>query len=255
VVQLATVREASAATVLDATGALRRQREMTLSFRIAGVITRLAAVSASTGVSEEQLKAAAADRGSFGIPAQAPSLEGYLFPATYQFDPGTTAHQMLQTMVDKMFSVLDADGVAPEQRHQVLTLASMTQKEGGSTADFLKVARVWDNRLAIGMHLQSDATVSYGVGGTTIETTPAERADASNPYNTYANPGLPIGPIANPGQAAIDATLHPAAGPWLYFVLVNGDTGETVFSTTLAEHNAAVKLWQQWLSAHPGFGQ
>jgi UPF0755 protein len=135
----------------------------------------------------------------------------------------------------------------------VLTLAALTQKEGGSTEDFYKVARVWDNRIAQGMKLQSDATVSYGSGGTTISTTEAERADKSNPYNTYANPGLPIGPISNPGAKAIDATLHPADGPWLYFVLVNGETGETAFSTTAAEHNAAVKKWQAWLRAHPGF--
>lgn len=220
---------------------------------VKGVISRLAAVSQATGITSEQLTAAAADYKSYGLPAEAPSLEGYLFPDTYSLDPGITAHQLFQVMVDAMFKRLDADGVAPADRHRVLTLAALTQKEGGSTADFYKVARVWDNRIAQGMNLQSDATVSYGVGGTTISTTPAERADKSNPYNTYANPGLPIGPISNPGQAAIDATLHPADGPWLYFVLVNGETGETAFSTTLAEHNAAVKQWQTWLRAHPGF--
>ena len=220
---------------------------------VKGVITRLAALSQATGISKDQLTAAAADYKSYGLPPQAPSLEGYLFPATYSLDPGITAHQIFQTMVDTMFKQLDADGVAVADRHHVLTLAALTQKEGGSDSDFYKVARVWDNRIAQGMNLQSDATVSYGVGGTTISTTAAERADKSNPYNTYANPGLPIGPISNPGQAAIDATLHPADGPWLYFVLVNGETGETVFSTTLADHNAAVKQWQAWLRAHPGF--
>jgi UPF0755 protein len=220
---------------------------------VKGVIARLAKLSDATGVTADQLTAAAADFHSYGLPAEAPSLEGYLFPATYNLDPGLTAHDMVQMMVKEMFARLDAAGVAPADRHHVLTLAALTQKEGGNAADFLKVARVWDNRLAQGMHLQSDATVSYGVGGTTISTTDAERADASNPYNTYANPGLPIGPISNPGEAAINATLHPADGPWLYFVLVNGETGETTFSTTLAEHNAAVKVWQAWLRAHPGF--
>lgn len=220
---------------------------------VKGVISRLAALSEATGISKDQLEAAAADYKSYGLPAEAPSLEGYLFPATYSLDPGLTAHDIFQTMVKEMFARLDADGVAPADRHRVLTLAALTQKEGGSTKDFYKVARVWDNRLAQGMNLQSDATVSYGVGGTTISTTAAERADKSNPYNTYANPGLPIGPISNPGQDAIDATLHPADGPWLYFVLVNGETGETVFSTTLAQHNVAVKQWQSWLRAHPGF--
>lgn len=218
-----------------------------------GVISRLGELSEATGISKEQVAAAAADYKSYGLPAQAPSLEGYLFPATYSLDPGLSAHQVFQMMVNEMFKQLDAAGVAPDDRHRVLTLAALTQKEGGSTEDFYKVARVWDNRIAQGMKLQSDATVSYGSGGTTISTTEAERADKSNPYNTYANPGLPIGPISNPGAKAIDATLHPADGPWLYFVLVNGETGETAFSTTAAEHNAAVKKWQAWLRAHPGF--
>ncbi|HEY0259807.1 MAG TPA: endolytic transglycosylase MltG [Lacisediminihabitans sp.] len=218
-----------------------------------GVVTALADLSQSTGVSREQIQAAVDDYTSYGLPAEAPSLEGYLFPATYTLDPGMSAHDIINTFVQTMFAHLDADGVAPTDRHRILTLASITQKEGGSTADFYKVARVWDNRLAQGINLQSDATVSYGAGGTTISTTDAERADKSNPYNTYANPGLPVGPISNPGDAAITATLHPADGPWLYFVLVNGQTGETKFSTTLAEHNAAVKEWQAWLKAHPGF--
>ena len=70
-----------------------------------------------------------------------------------------------------------------------------------------------------------------------------------NPYNTYANPGLPIGPIGNPGDVAIDAALHPADGPWLFFVTVNLDTGETVFSTTVDEHEAAVAQLQDWCAA------
>ncbi|MEJ1230612.1 MAG: endolytic transglycosylase MltG [Galbitalea sp.] len=66
---------------------------------------------------------------------------------------------------------------------------------------------------------------------------------------------MPIGPISSPGDSAIDAALHPVAGPWLYFVLVNGYTGETVYSTTIAGQNAATKQWQAWLQAHPGYGQ
>jgi UPF0755 protein len=97
------------------------------------------------------------------------------------------------------------------------------------------------------MRLQSDATVAYGTGHTDrVTTTGAERADADNPYNTYAHDGLPVGPIGLPGDDAIDSALHPADGPWLYFVAVNLKTGETVFSTTEAEHEAAVKQWQSW---------
>lgn len=220
---------------------------------LSGVLTRLGTVSGATGVTLEQLKRASTDLASFGIPGVAPSLEGYLFPATYTFDPGVTAHAMLQELVTEMFSRLDTLGVAPTDRHRVLTLAALTQKEGGSAADFPKVAEVWDNRLAQGMNLQSDATVSYGVNGTTLSTTEAQRADTSNKYNTYANPGLPIGPISNPGEDAIKATIAPTPGPWLFFVLINGKTGETVFSTTFAEHQIAVAQFAAWCKANPDF--
>ena len=220
---------------------------------VQGVVKRLAELSESTGIDEKELQAAVKDYKSYGLPEAAPNLEGYLFPATYTIEPKTSAHDILQTMVTKMFQVLDAAGIAPIDRHRVLTLASITQKEGGPESDFAKVARVWDNRIEQGMNLQSDATINYVVGTNSVTTTDEERADASNPYNTYANPGLPIGPIANPGEAAIEATLHPAKGPWLYFVLVDGETGETVFSTTFAEHQVAVARWQAWLRAHPDF--
>lgn len=208
-----------------------------------------------TGTPLADLQAASTDLEALGIPTSEPSAEGWLFPATYSFDPGTTAASMLGSMAHTMIQHLDAAGVAEKDRHDVLTLASVIQKEGGSTDDFYKVSRVFHNRLDQGMLLQSDATVSYGAGSSTIATTSAQRADASNLYNTYVHPGLPVGPISAPGDDAIDAALHPADGTWLYFVLVNGETGETVFSNTIAEHNAAVKQWQTWLAAHPGFGQ
>lgn len=219
---------------------------------VAGVLTRIAAV---TGIPLATLQAAAADYKSFGLPAQAPNLEGYLFPATYNFSPTASAHDILQRMVSETFSRLDHAGVAVADRHRILTMAGLIQKEARLTPDFYKVSRVFYNRIAQGMNLESDATVSYGAGSSTITTTPAQRADASNLYNTYVHPGLPIGPISNPGGVAIDAALHPADGPWLYFVLVNGDTGQTVFSTTLAEHQAAVLQWQAWYRAHPNYSK
>jgi UPF0755 protein len=142
--------------------------------------------------------------------------------------------------------------VANADRHKVLTLASIIQKEAAIAEDFYKVSRVFTNRLDIGMHLQSDATVSYGTGGTTVTTTDAERSDP-NGYNTYRYPGLPIGPISAPGSRAIDAALNPSKGSWLYFCAVNLKTGETVFSTTYAEHQIAVAQWQAWMRANPGW--
>jgi len=208
-------------------------------------------ISATTGISLDELKAAAANPAQFGAANPANSLEGYLFPDTYQLDGTETATSLLQRLVNETFQKLDALGVPAAQRHTVLTGASIVQKESGPTpGDAAKVARVFQNRLAQGMKLQSDATVAYGAGVSgTVWTTTAQRNDASNPYNTYAHDGLPVGPIAAPGVAAIDAWLHPADGPWLYFVAVNLKTGETVFSTSAQEHNAAVQQLNQWCTA------
>jgi UPF0755 protein len=206
-----------------------------------------------TGEPLADFQAAAKDPTVYGVPATAPSLEGFLFPATYKFDPGTKPKVILQQMVTRMDTALTEAGVAKADDLKVLTLASIVQKEGGVATDFPKVARVFDNRLAQGIHLQSDATVSYGIGGTSIFTTAAQRADTSNKYNTYANAGLPIGPISAPGDAAIDAVMKPATGDWIYFVLVNGDTGETQFDTTLAGHDAGVAKFQAWLKANPDY--
>jgi UPF0755 protein len=87
-----------------------------------------------------------------------------------------------------------------------------------------------------------------------VTTTAEERADAENPYNTYVHLGLPVGPIGAPGDVAIQAALSPTEGDWLYFVTVNPETGETVFSETLAEHNVAVEQFRQFLRDNPGWG-
>ncbi|MFP3465511.1 endolytic transglycosylase MltG [Leifsonia sp. SIMBA_070] len=214
----------------------------------------LQTVADSTKIPLADLQAAAANPAAYGLPAEAKSLEGFLFPATYTFAPGTTAQQAIKTMVDRMFQALDEAGVAPANRWNTVVLASVVQREAGLKDDYPKVARVFLNRIAQGWDLQSDATVAYGTGHTDrVETTDAERADASNPYNTYVHPGLPVGPISNPGDLAINAVQHPADGTWMYFVTWNLQTGETIFSTTQAEHDAAVEKWQQWMKDNPGY--
>lgn len=217
--------------------------------RIGTVLKQLAA---ATGKSLDSFTAAAADLSALGVPTGEPSAEGYLFPATYSFGPSLSAAEILKQMVDRTYQELDHYGVAVGDRHKVLTLASIIQKEARQTPDFYKVSRVFQNRLDIGMPLQSDATVSYGSGGTTVTTTDAERANP-NGYNTYVHTGLPIGPIGGAGSLAIDAALHPVAGSWLYFCAINLKTGETVFSTTIAEHAAAVAKFQAWIQANPGW--
>ncbi|CAN5195695.1 endolytic transglycosylase MltG [soil metagenome] len=205
-------------------------------------------LAAATGLTVDDFTAAAADPASYGLPAEATSLEGFLFPATYDFDPGVTAHDVLDRMVTETMSRLDDLGVAPERRWDVIRLASIIQREAGSNVDDMgKIGRVFQNRLDQGMRLQSDATVAYGTGNThTVWTTDAERANAGNLYNTYANDGLPIGPIGLPGENAIEGALNPTPGAWLFFVPINLKTGETVFSETADQHEAAVAQLRAW---------
>lgn len=213
-------------------------------------------VSGVTKIPMEEFDAAVANPQAFGVPEQFPSIEGFLFPATYTFEPGDTAETIVQKLVDRMWQALDEHGVAHEDAWRVLTLAAMVQREAGSRLeDFPKVARVFQNRLDIGMLLQSDATVSYGTGRTdTVWTEASERADASNPYNTYANPGLPVGPIGLPGDVAIDAAVHPADGPWLYFMPVDLSSGETEFAETIEQHEQNVQKLAEWCTTHAAEG-
>ena len=133
-------------------------------------------------------------------------------------------------------------------------MASLVEREARLAEDFPRVARVFYNRLEIDMLLQSDATVTYWTEQThRASTTDKERQDASNPYNTYVHKGLIPRPISNPGDVAIDAAVNPADGEWLYFVTVNLETGETVFSNTHEEHEKARDQWLKWLEENPDY--
>lgn len=192
------------------------------------------------------------DAKALGVPALAKGkVEGWLFPASYEFSPKATAAQQLTMMVAQTKKVLSEAGVSERDSERILTIASIAEVEAASPTDYAKVARTIDNRLKAKMKLQLDSTVSYAVGKRTITTTPAERATKS-PYNTYVVPGLPLGPISNPGKAAIEGTVNPADGPWLYFVTVNPSTGETRFAATAAEHAKNVALFQRWCREHSG---
>ena len=218
----------------------------------------LALLASKTKIPLADFEAAVRNPQALGLPKEAINVEGYLFPATYNFSPNMTATQIIKQMVARTFTALEKAKVAPADQFRVITLASLIQKEAGSTQDMYKVSRVFQNRLIPSLWptglLESDATVAYGSGNTNRwETTVAERADQSNVYNTYVHPGPLRAPISNPGDDAIDAALHPVAGKWLFFVAVNLETGETVFSETLAQHEAAVKVSQTWWQAHPGY--
>ncbi|MFM8927676.1 MAG: endolytic transglycosylase MltG [Rhodoluna sp.] len=209
-------------------------------------------IAEKTGLPLGDFESEATNLAQFNIPKAALNLEGYLFPATYDFSPSLTARDVLKVMVQRTKDQLITDGVPKSKWHSTLTLASIVQSEARKTEDFYKVSRTFQNRLEIGMPLQSDATVNYGVGSEDIYTSDAERADA-NRYNTYRYPGLPIGPISGAGALAIDAVLKPADGNWFYFCTVNLKTGETVFSHTYGEHQLAVRQWLKWMRENPGW--
>ncbi|NKY41131.1 endolytic transglycosylase MltG [Cellulomonas septica] len=201
-------------------------------------------------VSVDQLRAAAADPAAIGLPAEAGGkVEGWLFPTTYDLPPDATAASVLQMMVAKMVAELDERAVPVEQRQELLTKASIVEREGKLPDDRAKVARGIQNRLDRQMRLQVDATTSYGLGVVRAPT-PAENNDPSNPYSTYVRIGLPPGPIASPGEVSIDAVLHPADGPWIFWVTVNPETGETLFTDDFAEHQANIAQLNAWLEEH-----
>ncbi|MCR2761997.1 endolytic transglycosylase MltG [Microbacterium sp. zg.B48] len=211
-----------------------------------------------TGLPVEDFQAAVANPADYGVAAD--SLEGWLFPATYTFDPGASAPEIIRTLVDRTVQSLDAAAVPVDDRQRVLTIASIIQREARFEADFYKVSRVIQNRLSPDNQqtfgkLEMDSTAQYGYGEADGTASTSEEAQFNdNPWNTYVHPGLPIGPISNPGDTAIDAAMHPADGDWLYFVTVNLDTGETVFTSNLADHNRAVAQWQAWCSENPDSG-
>jgi len=199
----------------------------------------------------EEFQAAAADPVALGLPAYANgSLEGFLFPATYDVEPDSAPADVLRQMIARGVQAMTELQIPEDQRLTVLTKASIVQAEAGSIEDMGKVARVLENRLADGMPLQLDTTVNYANGKSAITTTPQDRQNPS-PYNTYLYPGLTPGPISNPGEEALSAVLAPTPGDWRYFVVVDPDTGDTRFAVTGEEHQQNVLLFQQWLREHP----
>ena len=217
-------------------------------FQIAQIVPLL---SERLGLSESELFEAI-DKANQQYPGL--TLEGYLFPATYQFSPDVTAAAVISEMLARMEQELDRFNVSLDDSLSVLTLASIIQEEARLQEDFYKVSNVFTNRLQKGMLLQTDPTVKYYYEGS-IKSFQQGVADTKNPYNTYVYPGLPPGPISSPGAIAIDAAINPAPGNYLFFVTINLDTGETIFSETLREHEKAVELYRQWLRENPDWDE
>jgi len=170
-------------------------------------------------------------------------LEGYLFPDTYFVSLSPTPREVLNNMLQQFQNVFDAEQRARAEylgltMDEVVIMASIIEREARVASERPLVSQVIHNRLDIGMMLQMCSTVAYVLDVQRDRLTFAD-LEVQSPFNTYRHAGLPIGPISNPGRASINAALWPSEGNYLFFVLINPDTGEHYFSRTFAEHLAA----------------
>lgn len=189
-----------------------------------------------------------------GEPAS--SLEGYLFPETYNYTKYTSLDELIRAMVSRFQAVyrdVSKDYKGPLSRYQVVTLASVIEKETGAPQERELISSVFHNRLKKGMRIQSDPTIIYGYWVETGE--PLRNIRKSDirrptPYNTYTVKALPIGPVANPGREALRAAMFPADSEYFYFVSRND--GTHIFTTNYKDHLQAVKDYQLNRSAREG---
>jgi UPF0755 protein len=213
-------------------------------------VRQIAVRLAEMGIIEEQeefLTVAFSSDLAAGLGIAGKGVEGYLFPNTYLFSKGIAPAEVIKTMVEKFTRVY---GPAFSQRaaelgltdRQIVTLASIIEKETGVPEERPLISAVFHNRLKRGIPLCSDPTVIYGITGFDGNLRKRD-LEKKTPYNTYLMKGLPPGPIANPGESAIQAALYPAPVSYLYFVSRND--GTHYFSTTLREHNEAVWRYQR----------
>lgn len=174
------------------------------------------------------------------------TLEGYLFPDTYHFPKGVSENTIVKTMVKRLKQVFTPELERRARRlgftmHQVLTLASIIEKETGAPFERPLISSVFHNRLKKGMRLETDPTVIYGIKNFNGNITKKDLRTPT-PYNTYRIKGLPPGPIANPGFDSIEAALYPETTKYLYFVSKKDSTHQ--FSTNIKDHNKAVRKYQ-----------
>ena len=214
-------------------------------------VEEMAAIFESRGFgSASNFEAAAANPSLVrAVDGEAEDLEGYLFPETYSLPRDTPASRLVAMMVDRFLATfVDQWQRAAEEQgltvRQVVTLASLVEEETGAPHERPIVAAVYRNRFRIGMRLQADPTVVYAMrqAGTYAGNIRRDDLAMDSPYNTYRYAGLPPGPIAAPGAAALAAVLMPADVDYLYFVSRND--GTHAFARTLAEHNRNVREFQ-----------
>ncbi len=181
------------------------------------------------------------------IPAS--TVEGYLYPETYNVYEDITEAQMIDRLLRQHFAVWRRYFDSAAQRrglshHEVVTLASIIEAEAQDTSERRRISGVFYNRLRLGMPLQADPTVQYAIGKKRRLTYRDLQID--HPYNTYQRPGLPPGPINSPGFGALWAALHPEHHQYLYFVVAPDGSGKHIFSETYAEHRRAVRAYRRY---------
>lgn len=213
-------------------------------------------LSEATGLEKSEFEKLSTEKEKFGVPDKFPNLEGWLHPGEYRFPLDATAEQIIQEMVDRTKQTLKDNDVAEDKWFDVLTIGSIVEFEG-TPKIYPAVAGAIENRInnpdgETSGFIQSDASVTYGLGKKTVHLTDEEKRDKSNPYNTYANPGLPVGPIGSPSDEAIAAAAKPEKNDYYYWVTVNLDTGETKFAKTYEEHQKYVEQYQKWCSDNDG---
>jgi UPF0755 protein len=240
-------RDASTLEVLDLLASGRVRQHVVLHPEGATIAELARLLEVARLASTEDVARAATDEAlRRALDVNAPSLEGYLYPDTYYFVRGMSAQEMLGRMVQRMRAKLGPEILAQARArgldlHQLLTLASIIEREAVDASEQRLISAVFWNRLALNMPLQADPTVQYAVAKGRQALTRADLA-IDHPYNTYLRRGLPPGPIASPGLAAIHAALDPAPVKYLYFVA--RDDRSHHFSSTVAEHNAAVARYR-----------
>lgn len=234
---------AALALLLDPKSRAGNQITIPEGLRAVQVVEQL---SKRTGIPRKEFDRVLKNPEALELPSYAKGrVEGYLWPGRYDLDPNGTAESVLKAMVDRYkqkAADLDLEAKARAagfRPHEVMTMASIVQAESGKPSDMPKVSEVIHNRLEKSMLLQMDSTTKYANGTYGIEATARERASTS-PYNTYRVKGLPPGPIANPGEEAIQAVLEPTNEGWLFFVTTDPEKGITKFARTLDEHNKLV---------------
>jgi len=198
---------------------------------------------------DEFLKAAADATSIRDLDPLAPDLEGYLFPSTYRLTHRMTAVQLCNRMTGEFRKQWAALGGRKRDAdtHKVVTLASLVEKETAIPPERPLVSAVFSNRLRLNMPLQCDPTTVYAALLENRYRGVIHKSDLAsvNPYNTYTHPGLPPGPICNPGASSLKAALDPAATDYLYFVAKPDGSGSHQFSSTLAEHEKAVLAFRK----------